>query len=146
MPRFMKMLNNISRSQSGYRVKRLESEGLSAAHMPFILSICRAPGRSQEEIAQDLCLDKSTVARALVRLEENGFVRRVSSQADRRRLTVEPTKRALEVLPKIKAVSSEWQELLTDGIDAAELDAFYSVLVKMESRAKAIAGEVSDLT
>ena len=112
--------------------------------MPFVLAVCRAPGRSQEEISQDLCLDKSTVARALSRLEELGYVRRACSDFDRRRLTVEPTERALEVLPRIKAVSSEWQELLTYGIDEAELDAFYSVLVKMESRAKVIAGEVSE--
>ena len=72
MSKFMKMLNNISRSQAIYRHGRISAPDLQAGHYAFILVICREPGRSQEEIARELCLNKSTVARNVNYLEEKG--------------------------------------------------------------------------
>ena len=63
MPRFMKMLNNICRSQAIYRHSRVSAEDLQSGHYAFVLAVCRVPGRSQEELARELCVNKSTVAR-----------------------------------------------------------------------------------
>ena len=63
MPRFMKMLNNISRSQAVYRNARVPAEDLQSCHYAYILAICREPGRSQEDLARELCVNKSTAAR-----------------------------------------------------------------------------------
>ena len=69
MPKFMKSLNIISRCQFAYRSKNSEGE-LSPLHHSLVLAICREPGRSQDELAKDICIDKSGVARALASLEE----------------------------------------------------------------------------
>ena len=136
MPKFMKMLNNISRSQSVFRTERLEVEGLCAAHHTFILAVCRMAGCSQEELAKEICLNKSTVARALTQLEERGYVRREASREDKRRLLVYPTDKMLEILPRVRAVAQEWNDLISEGIPDGELEVFYSVLARMEERAK----------
>ena len=78
MPKFMKMLNNISRSQAIYRNFKIAAEDLQSGHYAFVLAICREPGRSQEELAKELCINKSTVARNLNCLEEKGYITRVS--------------------------------------------------------------------
>ena len=141
MARFMKMLNNISRSQAVYRRNKISAEDLLGGHYSFALAICHTPGRSQEELARELCLNKSTVARALTRLEEKGYITRVPLSTDRRQFSVHPTEKMLAILPQIRQVSAEWTALLSEGIDQKELDIFNSVLARMQVRAREIIKE-----
>lgn len=138
MSKFMKMLNNISRSQAIYRHSRISATDLQTGHYAFVLAISRVPGRSQEELARELCINKSTVTRNLNYLEERGYILRTSLQNDRRQLSVYPTERMLDVLPEIKRASDEWMTLLSEGIPQAELDLFDSVLERMQTRAREI--------
>lgn len=141
MPRFMKMLNNISRSQAVYRHSRVLADDLQSSQYAFILAICREPGRSQEDLARELCVNKSTVARNVNCLEEKGYVTRTPLPQDKRQFSVFPTEKALCVLPKIKAASSEWMRLLSEGISQTELDIFDSVLTRMQEKAREIIGQ-----
>lgn len=138
MSKFMKLLNNISRSQAIYRHGRVSAEDLQTGHYAFVLAICREPGRSQEELARELCINKSTVTRNLNYLEERGYLTRTLSPADRRQLSVYPTERMQAVLPEVKAASDEWMELLSEGIAEEELEVFHSVLERMQTRAREI--------
>ena len=138
MSRFMKMLNNICRSQAIYRHSRVLADDLQSSHYAFVLAICREPGRSQEDLARELCVNKSTVARNINYLEENGYVSRSSLPHDKRQFSVFPTEKALCVLPEIKAASLEWMRLLSEGISQDELDTFDSVLKRMQEKAREI--------
>ena len=145
MTKFMKMLNNISRSQSIYRHNKIKAEDLQSSHYAYVLAICRDQGRSQEEIAQDLCVNKSTVARNLNYLEEKGYILRKSLPSDKRQFSVYPTEKMLNVLPEIKAVSTEWMTLLSEGIPEGELDIFNSVLLRMQTKAREIIESGEDI-
>ena len=136
MAKFMKLLNNISRSQALYRRGRIPAEDLQSGHYAFVLAICREPGRSQEELARELCINKSTVARNLTCLEEKGYLSRTPLPHDKRQLAVHPTDKMLAVLPAVKKASAEWVELLSESIDPQELAIFHSVLERMEARAR----------
>ena len=138
MPKFMKMLNNISRSQALYRHSKISADDLQSCHYAFVLAICREPGRSQEELARELCINKSTVARNLNCLEEKGYITREPLQNDRRQFAVFPTKKMQAVLPEIKKVSAEWMDLLSEGIPEEELKIFNSVLSRMQDQARKI--------
>lgn len=139
MPKFMKTLNNISRSQSVFRTAKLKADGICAAHHTFILAICSNPGRSQEELAQEICLNKSTVARTLSHLEEKGYVRREANSEDKRSILVYPTEKMLEILPQVRLVTKEFNSLISSEIPKEELDVFFSVISRMEEKAKNIA-------
>ncbi len=138
MSKFMKMLNNISRSQAIYRHEKISADDLHSSHYAFVLAICRNEGRSQEELAKELCLNKSTVARALNSLEEKGYITRTSLPQDKRQFSVYPTKKMIDVLPEVKKASEEWMLLLSDGIAPEELEVFNSVLERMQERARKI--------
>jgi len=138
MPRFMKMLNNISRSQAVYRHSKVSAEDLQSSQYAFVLAICREPGRSQEDLARELCVNKSTVARNVNYLEEKGYVTRTPLPQDKRQFSVFPTEKALGVLPEIKAASAQWMQLLSQGISQTELDTFDSVLMRMQEKAREI--------
>lgn len=138
MSKFMKMLNNISRSQAIYRHSRILADDLQSNHYAFVLAICREPGRCQEDLAQELCVNKSTVARNMNYLEENGYVLRKPLPHDKRQFSVFPTEKMLTVLPAIKRASAEWMALLSEEIPQAELDVFDSVLSRMQEKARKI--------
>ncbi len=138
MSKFMKMLNNISRSQATYRHSKISADDLQSSHYAFVLAICREPGRSQEELARELCVNKSTVARNLNYLEEKNYILRKPLPNDKRQFSVFPTDKMLAVLPEIKAASKEWMTLLSEGIEQEDLDVFNSVLDRMQTRAREI--------
>ena len=138
MPNFMKMLNNISRSQATYRCSKISADDLQPNHYAFVLLICRTSGCSQEDIARELCVNKSTVARTLNYLEEKGYVSRTPQPNDRRQFSVSPTEKMLAVLPEIKEASAEWRLIVSKDIPQDEFDVFISVLERMHERAREI--------
>lgn len=138
MAKFMKMLNNISRSQAIYRHGKVAFKDLQTGHYAFVLSICQDPGRSQEELARELCVNKSTVARNLNCLEKNGYITRNPLPNDKRQFAVYPTEKMLAVYPEVKKASLEWIELLSKEISKEELEIFDSVLERMQERAREI--------
>lgn len=140
----MKMLNNISRSQAIYRNSRVSASDLQTGHYAYVLALCRAPGRSQEELARELCINKSTAARNLNYLEEKGYIVRQSLPHDRRQFSVYPTEKMYAVLPEIQSASREWMTLLSEGIAQEELAVFNSVLERMQARAAQIIEKQED--
>lgn len=139
MPKIMKSLNYISRSQAMFIADAFLRKGIvdvSAAHWPLIWTISRDPGRSQEEIAQIICLNKSTVARSLAQLEEHGYIVRIPKTEDKRCLLVYPTEKVYELLPTLRAIVSDWYSHILKGVSDDELAVFYAVLLRVEANAK----------
>lgn len=146
MPKIMKKLNNISRSQAVYRKSKLDGELPPGCHT-YVLAICRAPGRTQDELAADICTSKSTVARRIDWLLERGYVTREPSKEDKRCLLVYPTDKMLGILPEVRWITEEWNSIITEGVSDEDIAIFESVLSRMEMKAKAAIGKdmVGDL-
>ena len=144
MPKTMRTINRLHRLQTVFRQERLGAD-ICAAHHVFVFTICAHPGLSQDEIARALYLNKSTVTRALSSLEERGLVRRELNPEDKRQTLVYPTEAMLELLPRIREISTEWNGIIENGIEREELEVFYSVLLRMEKNAKnAVEGELAE--
>ncbi|MBE6645724.1 MAG: MarR family transcriptional regulator [Ruminococcaceae bacterium] len=141
MPRISRQLNIISRCQSSYRRMRLEGDFAPGYHA-YALAICARPGRSQDELADALCINKSTIARGIDWLLENGYVRRELKPEDKRCFLVYPTDKMLEIYPKVKMIADSWNKILTEDISEEELAVTYSVIAKMAEHAKRAALEI----
>ena len=137
MPKIMKDMNIISRCQLSYRSEMIK-DGILGCHHSFVLAICRLPGMSQDEIARELCINKSTVARALTQLENDGYVRREQKLEDKRSVLVYPTDKMMEILPTVREITDKWNEMISEGISEKELEIFVSVLGKMSDKARKI--------
>ena len=125
-----------------YRKKTISAENLCSNHYTFVLAVCYNPGRSQDELARALCLDKSTVARTLAHLEKYGYITRLPNEKDRRQYLVHPTAKLLELYPKVQLANREWNTRLTENVSPEELEAFHRVLSMMERNAKKITDEL----
>ena len=137
MPSIMRRINVIARCAAQYKSDKTEGE-IAGAHHAFFYCITKNEGMSQDEISHYLCLNKSTVARALSILEESGFVRRESDAKDKRILRVYSTEKMREAVPRVREIAKEWNEMIAMDISEEEMKIFDSVISRMEQRAKAI--------
>ena len=133
---FTRQINIISRCATMYRDRALSDTGLAGCHTPYILALYRIPGCTQEELARDLNVNKSSVARQLAVLEERGFIRREPSPGDRRSQLVYPTQRALDLQPRILQVLYEWNAYLTGELTPEEQEVLSGLICRVADRAE----------
>ncbi len=136
MDSMMKYISRISRCATTYRGSRLAEDGLGGNQYVYILRVCRQPGISQEQLARDICVNKSSVTRQLASLEKNGFVMRLPDERDRRVMRVYPTERAEAVLPKVRTVLADWNRRLTEDFSPEESARMLLLLGRMLERAE----------
>lgn len=136
MPKVMKSMNIISRCQALFRAEQITEGEPEPCYFAPLFVIVRSPGLSQEQIARELCFNKSTVARAISRLEEEGYAERRVSSLDKRVLLVYPTERAAEIMPRVREITRAWNQKLTEGISDERMAVFASVLSELENNAR----------
>ena len=136
MSSIMRSVNIISRCGTMYRADKMKSRELAACHHSYILAIYHNPGISQEQLARHICINKSNVTRALATLEEQGYVERRHSQNDKRVTLVYPTKKMLDIYPKVMDVATEWNNYLSADLTEEERELFQKTLEKISARAQ----------
>jgi DNA-binding MarR family transcriptional regulator len=132
---FMKYITTTSRCAVQYRGDRLEGSGLNGYQCGYIINICRKPGITQDQLAQELHVNRSNVTRQLMLLEENGFVDRKQSEADKRAIEVYPTKKAEEALPLVLDVLHDWSDYLTKDFSPEEFALLMDFLERIADKA-----------
>ena len=115
MASLMRFVNRTARCFTLYRNNQLENEGINGYQHLYIIKICKQPGISQDALVREIYVNKSSVARQLSLLEQNGWIRREPWPEDRRQLLVYPTEKALRLYTKVLQVRESWnQRLLED--------------------------------
>ncbi len=136
VPTFMRLVNIISRCGAMYRAEEFRDLGLCAPHHSYIISICRHPGVSQEQLAEQICVDKSNVARQLAHLEQEGYIERRQSEADKRAYLVYPTQKAVDALPRVRQGLAKWNEYVTQDLTPEESEQLVAMMEKVADRAR----------
>ena len=112
--------------------RRFEAEGIPAGHglYLYLVELSRGDGVTQVELAQRLALDPASVTRSLKRLEEQGWVERHPGEDGRqRRVSLTPGGRAM--LPRIRGILEEWNNLATRGFSREERTRLEALLGRM---------------
>ncbi len=135
MSQLIKDMLEITRCGSQYRLDQLSPMGLKACHASYLTEICAFPGISQDQLAKRIYLNKSNVARQVAVLEEEGFITRTPSPADKRVMQLYPTQKALDLLPEISSILTCWEDRITCDLSDAEKELLTALLAKMKSRA-----------
>lgn len=108
---------------------------LSPSHLTLLVCLCNHKHATQYELCEKLDMDKSTVARALCRMEETGYITRHPKADDCRCLQVFPTQKAWAAYEKAVAIGEEWESLLTQSMSDLERDIFERLLARAAEQA-----------
>ncbi len=123
---------------------RLMEVGLSNAQSR-LLKLLHAKGEmTQIDLCKELGLDKSTVAKALSRMENNGLITKMINPEDTRSYLVFPTAKAIGLLPRTREVLSGWTEDVTSGITEKEKESLFKLIEQMAKQAAKIATNKKD--
>ena len=135
MTQIIRDMLEISRCGVQYRADNLAQFGLKSIHASYLTEICAHPGISQDRLARIICINKSNVARQVAVLEEDGFLRRIPSEADKRVMELYPTEKTLHLLPRITGMLMCWENCITQDLTEEEKESLSILLSKMSQRA-----------
>ena len=135
MSQIIRDITEIARCGVQYRSDKLAPMGLKSCHASYLTEICENPGISQDKLARRICINKSNVARQVAVLEEDGFITRKPSEADKRVMELYPTEKTMELMPQINEVLMCWEDCITHDLSDEERELITGLLMKMKARA-----------
>jgi DNA-binding MarR family transcriptional regulator len=106
-------------------IKDLE---LTAGQVPFLMHLSRKEGITQDDLAVHLHIDKGTVARALKKLEDNGFIYREINPQNRRRYLLFLTEKGRQIVPQIYDIDKEWEHSVCSNLSDTEYSRLFNAL------------------
>lgn len=134
----------IERCFNTFRRQQVRDTDTTPMQQTLISCICRHPGKSQDEYAELICLDKTTVAHYLFRLEKLGYVDRQTSPEDGRARCIFPTQAALALYPSIHTSYEIFTSAILTGLtpeDQQELTRLSEILYQNAIRLISNQGE-----
>ncbi|RED55746.1 MarR family winged helix-turn-helix transcriptional regulator [Cohnella lupini] len=95
----------------------------------FLMAIAGQEKITQKALSEDLLIDKTTTAKAIAKLEAEGYVRREADPADNRYQLLYLTEAGRAVVPKVQEGLNRVKSIARRGISDEEY-AFMLVLLK----------------
>ncbi|MDD1686338.1 MarR family transcriptional regulator [Methanoregula sp.] len=85
--------------------------GLTAAQFPIIMLLAKEQNIMQERLVRHYHLDKGTIARSVRKLEDAGYIRRITDPANRRAVRLFLTGKGEDAVPVLRAINNDWETL-----------------------------------
>lgn len=92
-------------------------------------------GVTQDTISKHVAIDKTTIARAIMKLESLGYIERHVDILDRRANQVYLTEKGRSFQPILESALTNWTTSLTRGFTPEEIEMTYILLEKMTQNA-----------
>lgn len=105
---------------------RLNSYGVGSGQYIFISAIYKNQGISQKDLTKLIKIDRATTAKALLKLEQNGYVDRIKDKDDKRYHKLYLTKKGIDFIPILDEIQNDLTNILREGMDPDE----YSKTIK----------------
>ncbi|GAA0358975.1 MarR family winged helix-turn-helix transcriptional regulator [Bacillus horti] len=97
----------------------------------YLVRICESPGIIQEKVAERLKVDRTTAARAIKKLELNGFIEKREDKQNKKIKKLFPTGRGKNVFPFLQREHEYSNTVALEGFSEEEIEAIYSLLQRV---------------
>lgn len=120
---------------SCYIGKELEKYNIGKGQYTFLVTLFRYDGIRQEDLSELLNIDKGTTARAIKKLEEEGYVVRKINPEDRRSYGVYITDKARSIGEDILNTLNKWNDVISIDFTKEEKELSLDLLKRMTENA-----------
>ncbi|WP_248926963.1 MarR family winged helix-turn-helix transcriptional regulator [Paenibacillus hamazuiensis] len=142
IPRWVSLIYRYGQMYIGERLKHY---GIGKGQYIFLNALYREDGLSQEELSRYLKIDKGTTAKALKKLEQQGYVTRKVSDRDKRSYQLFLTEKALGIKEEVRGVLTDWRNMLSYGFSEEEKQLVLSLLERMgDNASRFIDGDMAE--
>ncbi|OAB40319.1 MarR family winged helix-turn-helix transcriptional regulator [Paenibacillus antarcticus] len=125
-----------------YMNEQLKAYNLGAGQYQFLAVLYDNEGLSQDELAHTLKMDKGTAARAIAKLEKEGYVERKTFSVDKRIKKLYLTDKAHAFKSTLTSILSGWSSITTKNLSEDEHVFAMKLLNKMSLNAETYLDEM----
>ncbi|NLV51274.1 MAG: MarR family transcriptional regulator [Clostridiales bacterium] len=125
----------------GYGHAKIREAGVSDTEHKICTFLYFHSDTYQDMIANSLMLDKTTVAKAILSLEERGLIKRVQNPDNRRKNILNITDSGKEKISDVVGIYDEWFEKIASCLSDEEKELFHDCCMRMLEKAKEISGD-----
>ena len=125
---FGAVVSLVSRSKFVFLNNRLRPLGLSAGQFPVLMLLAKEQNIMQDRLVRHYNLDKGTIARAVRKLEDGGYIRRITDPGNRRAVRLFLTGKGEGSIPLLQAINREWEDQISAGLSKDEGRALHSLM------------------
>lgn len=115
-------------SISNIEFKKLD---LTKGQYSYLVRICENPGIIQEKLAEMIKVDRTTAARAVQKLEINGFIEKNDDPYNQKIKKLFPTEKGRTVFPFIKRENDYSNRAALSGFSESEAVTMFTLLQKV---------------
>lgn len=137
-----RVTGRISKIFFGTLQKRLSDLDISRSFYPLLLIHFNDGELTQQNLADELQIDKVQVVHIIDYLSENGYVKRVQNSMDRRQYKLFVTDKGRESIPIIKKTINELMEIAFKDIPSDKIEELYETLYMVKRNLICIKKEI----
>ena len=126
-----KKINELARNIKRIFNYHLDGYSLGDGQFGILYQVFHNPGISQEKLSKKRNVDKTTIAKAVKKLINNGYIQKEKDKFDKRIYCLLCTEKAIELIPKIEEVIKIENEILTKDFSEDEIKLFKRMMKKM---------------
>lgn len=110
----------LQRAEAAFHTQRLKRYNINYGQFSILMTLFFEDCINQETLVKRLFVNKATVARAVDKLEQAGYVYRIPDETDGRANRICLTPRGREIEPVAKQQIQEWNSILVSGLTDVE--------------------------
>ncbi|WP_406621386.1 MarR family winged helix-turn-helix transcriptional regulator [Bacillus atrophaeus] len=131
MKEILREIGMIARALDSISNIEFKEYNLTKGQYLYLVRICENPGIIQEKLAEMIKVDRTTAARAIKKLEMNGFIEKVDDEHNKKIKKLFPTEKGKDVFPVIKRENDHSNSVALAGFSEKEAETIFHLLQRI---------------
>lgn len=131
MKEILREIGMIARALDSISNIEFKEYDLTKGQYLYLVRIFEKPGIIQEKLAELIKVDRTTAARALKKLETNGFIEKKEDEHNKKIKKLFPTEKGMTVYPFIKRENDYSNSVALEGFSEKETEIMHNFLQRI---------------
>lgn len=131
MKEILREIGMIARALDSISNIEFKEHDLTKGQYLYLVRICENPGIIQEKLAELIKVDRTTAARAIKKLEINGFIEKKEDKHNKKIKKLFPTEKGKNVYPFIKRENDYSNIVALEGFSEREVETISDLLQRV---------------
>lgn len=127
-------INELYRQGVSFLGKEYKDYNIGAGQYQFLVYLYMKDGITHDELTEKIGVDKAATTRAIVKLNESGYIKKVQDLKDKRKYYIYLTDYAKENRESILNTSKKWENELVGDLTTEELKQLYYIFRKITKK------------
>ncbi|MBP2080180.1 MarR family winged helix-turn-helix transcriptional regulator [Oceanobacillus polygoni] len=131
MKEILREIGMIARALDSISNLEFKEYDLTKGQYLYLVRICESPGIIQEKLAEVIKVDRTTAARAIKKLEINGFIKKKDDEHNQKIKKLFPTEKGKNIYPYLKRENDHSNMVALNGFTEEEVENIFNLLQRV---------------